>query len=281
MIEPERYEVRSVDMPNLQDVILYESKHQEKDFVQPHSHQTHQILYVLDGQGRCQLNEHTSPLKPDSMIVIPPHTEHSILAASKMTVLILEFSHLHVDADTREFLIKPVFKETKVWSLNLFVSSEIRQLLRKMLYEQSQESIEYKLGIKLLLSQLLFILMRTNQSMAQLDSNTLRSSWLKEYIDSNFYQITSIEEMAGKMGISSRYMNQMFTEVYDQTPMRYLTEVRLTRVKKMLTETDLDIVTICFEVGFESLSTFYRVFKKQVGVPPNRYRTTYVGMSDE
>lgn len=48
-------------MPNLQDVILYESKHQEKDFVQPHSHQTHQILYVLDGQGRCQLNEQTSP----------------------------------------------------------------------------------------------------------------------------------------------------------------------------------------------------------------------------
>ncbi|MDQ0207218.1 helix-turn-helix domain-containing protein [Alkalicoccobacillus murimartini] len=264
-------------MLNQQDVILYESKHKEKDYVQPHSHDTHQILYVLDGQGRCKINERDFPLAPDSMIVIPPHTEHSILAASKMTVLILEFSHLHVDVESRDQLIAPVFAESKVWSLNLFISSEIRQLLRKMLYEQSQKNIEYTLGIKLLLSQLLFILMRTNQSMAQQDSNTLRSSWLKEYIDSNFYQIASIEEMASKMGISSRYMNQMFTEVYEQTPMRYLTEVRLTRVKKMLTETDLDIVTICFEVGFESLSTFYRVFKKQIGVPPNRYRTTYVG----
>ena len=264
-------------MSEHQDVILYESKHQEKDFVQPHSHATHQILYVLDGQGRCKLNDRDFPLKPDSMIVIPPSTEHSILAASKMTVLILEFSRVHVDSESRELLISPVFAESKVWSLNLFSSSAVRQLLRKMLYEQSQKNIDYKLGIKLLLSQLLFILMRANQSIAQQDSNTLRSSWLKEYIDSNFYQITSIEEMAGKMGISSRYMNQMFSEVYEQTPMRYLTEVRLTRVKKMLTETDLDIVTICFEVGFESLSTFYRVFKKQVGVPPHRYRTTYAG----
>ncbi|TSB47271.1 helix-turn-helix domain-containing protein [Alkalicoccobacillus porphyridii] len=263
-------------MAQEQEVILYESKHQEKDFVQPHSHHTHQILYVLNGQGRCRLNHEEFTLKPDSMMVIPPGTEHSILAASTMTVLILEFSQVLLDTDSQKSLIKPVFSEAKVWSLTLFSSSEIRQLLRKMLYEQSQKNAEYQLGIKLLLSQLLFILMRTNQSAVQPDSNTLRSGWLKEYIDSNFYQITSIEEMAGKMGISSRYMNQMFTEVFDQTPMRYLTEVRLTRVKKMLVETDLDIVTICFEVGFESLSTFYRVFKKQVGVPPNRYRTAYV-----
>lgn len=264
-------------MSQQQDIVLYESKHEEKDFVQPHSHDTYQILYVLNGHGRCRLNHEDFPLKPDCMMVISPGTEHSILAASTMTVLILEFSHQTLDPEARVSLILPVFSQAKVWSLTLFTSSEIRQLLRKMLYEQSQKNIEYKLGIKLLLSQLLFMLMRNNQSDTQQDSNTLRSSWLKEYIDSNFYQITSIEEMAGKMGISSRYMNQMFTEVYDQTPMRYVTEVRLTRVKKMLIETDLDIVTICFEVGFESLSTFYRVFKKHIGVPPNRYRITYGG----
>src|SRR5689334_19861048 len=98
-------------MSHEQEVILYESKHQEKDFVQPHSHHTHQILYVLNGQGKCRLNLEDFTLKPDSIIVIPPGTEHSILAASTMTVLILEFSHVLLETDSQELLIKPIFSE--------------------------------------------------------------------------------------------------------------------------------------------------------------------------
>nr|WP_318540084.1 AraC family ligand binding domain-containing protein [Terribacillus saccharophilus] len=34
---------------------LYENKHQEKDEVARHQHDTHQLLYVLDGEGECEL----------------------------------------------------------------------------------------------------------------------------------------------------------------------------------------------------------------------------------
>lgn len=69
-----------------------------------------------------------------------------------------------------------------------------------------------------------------------------------------------------------RYVNDIFKEQYHMTPMQYLTEVRIETAKKLLTESDKDIVTVCFEVGYENLSTFYRVFKNSVNMSPNQYR---------
>ncbi len=257
------------------DVHLYESKHKERNQINAHFHYTHQILYVLDGEGECVLEEEVSELKPDSMIIIRPLTPHSIQARSKMTVLVLEFDETRLSFNYKVDLIAPVFDQSKVLRLNLFEGSEVRQLLRKMLYEQARERHDAMVGIKLLLGQFLFLLTRMQQSVYQ-DTNHLRAKALKDFIDANYYQLTNAEEMAAKMGVSSRYMHQIFKESYDVTAMRYVTEVRLNRVKQMLTDTELDIVSICFEVGFESLSTFYRVFKQHVGVSPLVYRNTYV-----
>jgi len=56
------------------------------------------------------------------------------------------------------------------------------------------------------------------------------------------------------------------------TPMHYLTEVRMELAQKLLVQTDKDIASICFEIGFETLSSFYRTFKKYTQASPNTYR---------
>ena len=77
------------------------------------------------------------------------------------------------------------------------------------------------------------------------------------------------------LGMSIRHINNIFKAQYDITPIQYLTEVRMELSKKMLLETDNDIVSICFEVGFESLSTFYRSFKNYTNTSPNQFRARY------
>ncbi|MFP7495230.1 AraC family transcriptional regulator [Terribacillus saccharophilus] len=253
---------------------LYENKHQEKNEVARHQHNTHQLLYVLDGEGNCVLDTESQKLHPDSIVLISPHTNHSIQAHSKMTVLVLEFDFRKLAEDVVHHLVEPVFAGSRVLNLSLFESSEIRQLLRKMLFEQSQAHPIHTMGLKLLLSQVLYQLAVMQREDTTQDTNTRRAKWLKHHLETRYFEIASMEEVAARAGVSSRYMNQIFKEMYDMTPYQFLTEVRLMRVKKMLRESDREIVSICFEVGFEAVSTFYRVFKKYVGVTPNVYRRT-------
>ncbi|WP_249275156.1 helix-turn-helix domain-containing protein [Terribacillus saccharophilus] len=253
---------------------LYENKHQEKNEVARHQHDTHQLLYVLDGEGECELDMRSQELLPDSIMLISPHTEHAIQAHSKMTVLVLEFDIRHLTDDVVSYLVEPVFVVSRVLNLSLFESSELRQLLRKMLFEQSQNHPIHAMGLKLLLAQVLYQLAIMQQEDTTQDTNTRRAKWLKHHLETRYFEIASMEEVAAKAGVSSRYMNQIFKEMYDTTPYQFLTEVRLLKVKKMLRESDREIVSICFEVGFEAVSTFYRVFKKYVGVTPNVYRRT-------
>ncbi len=255
-------------------ISLYESKHNEKGMVQSHYHETYQLLYTLEGKGICTLNHQAYSIVQDSFIIIPPLTEHSIAATSKMTVLVLEFETTVLSPDVRIELIPEVFRTARVQKLSAFDSSEIRQLLRKMLYEQSHGDRLWETGLKIYMAELFFTIARSTHESTQTDINTLRVEQLKHYIDTRYFDIKHAEDIADRMGISKRYIQSIFKDYYNSTPMQYLTEVRLGLVKQMLAETDKDIVSICFEVGFESLSTFYRLFKRNVGIPPNMYRLT-------
>ena len=45
--------------------------------------------------------------------------------------------------------------------------------------------------------------------------------------------------------------------------------------KRLLLETDLSVIDVAYESGFNSKSTFYTEFKKQTGHTPGQFRTEY------
>jgi len=63
---------------------------------------------------------------------------------------------------------------------------------------------------------------------------------------------------------------QTFEEA--EEALKYLNTVRLEAAKLLLNETNKDITAICFEVGFDSISTFYRLFTEHTSIPPHKYR---------
>ncbi|KAB8131041.1 AraC family transcriptional regulator [Gracilibacillus oryzae] len=250
---------------------LYESKHSKGDMVENHHHVIYQLLYALEGTGEIILDGEPHPIKQDYMIFIKPFTPHTIISDKKLTILVLAFDKRVIDNAMYE---KLALNKTKIIGLNPFDSSEIRQILRALLYEQTNETNEQELALKIFLSQLLLLMVRGEKKTSAADANALRADRLKEYIDSHYYEWIHAEDLATRLGISTRHMNTIFKESYQLTPIQYLTEVRIGLAKKMLAETDKDIASICFEAGFESISTFYRAFKNIVSISPNKYRTS-------
>ena len=87
-----------------------------------------------------------------------------------------------------------------------------------------------------------------------------------------------LETMARAACFSKFHFLRLFREAYGETPGRYLARVRLERARLLLETTDRRVTEICFDVGYESLSSFSLAFRARFGVPPERYRRHWVAV---
>ncbi|PLT29396.1 helix-turn-helix domain-containing protein [Peribacillus deserti] len=255
-------------------VDLYESKHLKGQMVKEHYHDHFQILYALEGEGEITLDGRTYDFSKDRVVLIVPETIHSIKANEKLTVLVLAFSIPVLNPFVYKGILSLIKNHSKHVELDLFTASEIRPLFRKMLYEQKTTDVYSEFAIPIYLMEALLILLRHQGVKKVQDANDVRCIQMREYIDTHYFENITAENLSVLFGISTRYMNDIFKKKYNDTPLQYLQKIRINRAKDLLSETEKDIVSICFEVGYETVSTFYRTFRNLVGISPNKYRTT-------
>lgn len=85
----------------------------------------------------------------------------------------------------------------------------------------------------------------------------------------------TILKLADMYGVSSRDLSLLINHHLDQHFFDFINDFRIIKSKKLLLEnkkTKLTIQRIMFDVGFNSKSSFYTAFKKQVGITPSEYR---------
>ncbi|WP_240414960.1 AraC family transcriptional regulator [Paenibacillus periandrae] len=251
---------------------LYESKHRESYEVNIHHHSNYQILYAIEGEGSIQLDGVKHAVEQECAAIIFPHSDHAVSSESHLTLLVMEFDvALMQDAFASRWKADMI-DGSILLRLNSVSGNELRQLLRKLLFEQKQEDSLSQWAMQIHLLEVLLLLARAKQSAQVTDANGLRAERIRSYIDSHYFEPLMPGELAQRLGISSRHAAHIFKEQYQLTLLQYLTEVRMSTAMKLLAESDKDIVSIGFEVGYESLPTFYRTFKNYVKLSPNKYR---------
>jgi AraC-like DNA-binding protein len=78
--------------------------------------------------------------------------------------------------------------------------------------------------------------------------------------------------LADQVGSSPFHLTRMFREKVGLPLHRYLLHTRLAKAVELLLETDQDLTTIAFTLGFSSHSHFTAVFGRLVGLPPHEFR---------
>jgi AraC-like DNA-binding protein len=94
----------------------------------------------------------------------------------------------------------------------------------------------------------------------------------KEYIREHQAEKISLGNVAKAVNMSAFYFCKMFKKAAGINFTDYLTRVRIERAQNLLLNPNLRISEIGFEVGFQSLTHFNRVFKKIAGQSPTDYR---------
>jgi YesN/AraC family two-component response regulator len=92
------------------------------------------------------------------------------------------------------------------------------------------------------------------------------------YIADQFAEELSLEQVAKQVNMSAFYFCKMFKKATGITFTDYLARIRIEKVKNLLLNPNKRISEAAYEVGFQSLSQFNRVFRRIAGEAPTAYR---------
>ncbi len=97
----------------------------------------------------------------------------------------------------------------------------------------------------------------------------------ERYIREHFREEIDFGSLASDFGFSSAYLSRIFTREKGESPMRYLTSIRIKEARRLLADTDESIARVGELSGYPDQFYFSRTFRKETGENPTKYRKKY------
>ena len=97
------------------------------------------------------------------------------------------------------------------------------------------------------------------------------------FLENQFRKLdVGVSELAAAGGISEPHLYALFRRHLDQTPHQALLARRLQEAKLLLSGTDQSIKSLPTQCGFAGIETFYRAFRRHIGMTPLDYRERHL-----
>jgi AraC family transcriptional activator of pobA len=84
--------------------------------------------------------------------------------------------------------------------------------------------------------------------------------------------LPSVQDMAERLNISAGYLTDVLKQESGKTALEHIHIYLISEAKNKLKGEDKSVSEIAYGLGFENLSYFSRLFKKEVGISPNLFK---------
>lgn len=265
-----------------QGEMLYKYHSHINHSLYPHMHDYYELTFVLSGSMQITINEQEHILREGSFTLLRPddlHTKKDFgLACTHVNIAFLStvfdevFTFLHCTDLKGAFLSEP-----SIAPIHITLSDK-----RKFDYDIKRLSmvpISDTQTVSRLLRTFLFKVLTSyflEPYFAKNEQEDIMPPWLLHYLR----QLNNPEVLrAGtdylyqSVNLSKSHVCRIFSKCLQMTLTEYINEQRLIYAANMLIASDHDIITICEDAGFLSLSHFYHLFKKKYHISPKKYRS--------
>lgn len=103
----------------------------------------------------------------------------------------------------------------------------------------------------------------------------------KQFVKSNLHKPLALGDAAEFVHLTPHYFGQLFKTECGVLFHTYLTQVRMEKACELLQKPDMKIYQVCEQVGYIDAKYFSKVFQKTVGMTPNEYRQSFLGLQHE
>lgn len=256
-----------------------------------HSHDYIEILYMISGETVHEMPGYPPlTLRAGELLMINCHAVHSIHRCGEEDIGV-------------NFIIRPSFfddalalvgssnalgrflldalgrGESSVPYLHFKAADvpSVQKLMESVLYRLLEQEDVHQRTLKAAMNLLLLDLLDHTAYLSLPDrrGNALVLAVLEE-IEQHYAQIR-FDEMARKHRVSPAYLCKMVKKTMGESCTQILQRKRMAQARWLLRDTDLPIVEVAQAVGYENTGHFYRLFEKETGLSPRRYREANSG----
>ncbi|MDN4522975.1 AraC family transcriptional regulator [Fictibacillus fluitans] len=254
-----------------------------------HYHEFFELGYVMNGTGYHLYMDNIYPIKQGDVLLIEPGKLHGYQSDKTDPLyvcnVLFQLPFLKDIADIQRNLscfsnpgFAPLLGDRENINERLALTGlehlEISLLIKKMMNEYQGKEAEYQLLIKAKFIELFTLLRRSTRS-HEVDVRSTEVKWMEEvcsYINMYYNDPLSLDKMSKVAGMSKSNFTSKFKQTIGKTFVEYRNEIRIKASCDLLRETDMKIINIANEVGFDDISHFIRTFKQLTRVTPSEYR---------
>lgn len=244
-----------------------------------HYHNYYELVILEEGNIEYICDSTCVHPKMGDILLIPPGMFHMSKIGCEETNYKRHVFYLYPDAFDG-FGCGSLVSFLKDASKGIAVFSPIdkkRSMIFSLLHQLSQaleqeENPNYQAFAKGLILQIFFYIGESNSTF--LDCGTALPDNLlaiKQYIEQNFIEISSVKEVADHFFYSREYVSRFFRQHFNTTVSNYIKSLRIAYSQRLI-EQGCPISEACYQSGFENMSTFIRTFRNISGMTPSEYR---------
>lgn len=259
-----------------------------KIFISYHWHTETEIIYCLSGQIDLLLDGREYSVQAGDICFansgqlhqITSHTPGTIYYSYVFPLSSLDF--LLCD-DSQNLFLTPLHKNRR-FPERLEKSSPAYAPVQKEILEiitcNEEKTPGFQLQTKAALYKMivclyqegLFVPGTTKETPLSSKSEEIRSLLL--YLQEHYKETICLQDAAALLHMSPKYFCTYFKSVFGVTFTSYLNHLRIEQACLLLSTTDLPVMEVGFECGFENFSYFIKLFKRRTGQTPGKYRRT-------
>jgi AraC-like DNA-binding protein/ligand-binding sensor protein len=166
------------------------------------------------------------------------------------------------------------FQKVATRLINSGMKVNLARLETAYLHSRAVSPSLYQGGVKLLeifAEHLALIANQIALQQANVDSPIVGRA--KDYVASHQSEPIKLKQIARALNVSTFHFCRIFKQTTGLTFVDYLSRVRIEKAKILLYENRLRVSEIAYEVGFQTITHFNRIFRKLVGYSPTEYRS--------
>ena len=247
-----------------------------------HRHSFYHLVFFTEGSGSHIIDFKTYEVLPGSIYFMTPGQVHSWMFASEVDGYIVNFTEEYF----KSFLANPTylnrfsffenFSSERVFLLSDPLSDEIQSVFEEILSQLT--SIDHFADdlVRLLLIEIFIKVARTIEP-APITANTYNYTVLNNFrklIDENFRVLQLPRAYAELLYITPNHLNAMCKDIMGVPAGHLIRERIILEAKRLLINMDLSVQEIANQLGFKDYSYFIRLFRKNVGQTPEKFRKT-------
>ncbi len=248
-----------------------------------HWHNAAELVYNAAGTCCISVAGSEYSLGSGELLLIPAGEIHEIISCSKNGKrYFIQFDISSLDGfgginDVRPFM-------EKIIKIGAGTCPQLKDSVEKcvmdLIREYESKDYAYALSINARIFDIIVLISRS-QAGSLPDAGSTRSrtvAGLKqinkafEYIERNYPQQITLKDISQAVGFSEYYFSRLFKEYTGQSFLSYLNTYRVKQAAKLLKSTERPVLEIALDTGFNSLTTFNRIFRKIKGCSPSYYR---------